>query len=88
MRGVRKFAPGVPMSPDQLQEQLIELQSQFAFQEDLLNDLNAIVVRQQDQIDALERELILHRERLLHVLENLPEKGQSAASADERPPHY
>ncbi len=76
------------MSPDQLQEQLIELQSQFAFQEDLLNDLNAIVVRQQDQIDALERELILHRERLLHVLENLPEKGQSAASADERPPHY
>ena len=76
------------MSPDQLQEQLIELQSQFAFQEDLLNDLNAIVVRQQDQIDALERELLVHRERLLHVLENLPEKGQSAASADERPPHY
>jgi uncharacterized coiled-coil protein SlyX len=30
----------------------------------------------------------VHRERLLHVLENLPEKGQSAASADERPPHY
>jgi len=78
----------MPMSPEQLQEQLIELQSQFAFQEDLLNDLNAIVVRQQDQIDALERELLVHRERLLHVLENLPEKGQSAASADERPPHY
>jgi SlyX protein len=76
------------MSPEQLREQLIELQSQFAFQEDLLNDLNAIVVRQQDQIDALERELLVHRERLLHVLENLPEKGQSAASADERPPHY
>jgi SlyX protein len=76
------------MSPEQLQEQLVELQSQFAFQEDLLNDLNAIVVRQQDQIDALERELLVHRERLLHVLENLPEKGQSAASADERPPHY
>lgn len=76
------------MSPEQLQEQLIELQSQFAFQEDLLNDLNAIVVRQQDQIDALEREVILHRERLLHVLENLPDKGQSAASVDERPPHY
>ena len=76
------------MSPEQLQEQLIELQSQFAFQEDLLNDLNAIVVRQQDQIDALEREVILHRERLLHVLENLPDKGQSAASVDERLPHY
>lgn len=76
------------MNPEYLQEQLIELQSQFAFQEDLLSELNAIVVRQQSQIDALERELLLHRERLLHVLENLPEKGQGAASVDERPPHY
>jgi len=76
------------MSPEQLQEQLIELQSQFAFQEDLLNDLNAIVVRQQTQISALERELLLHRERLLHVLENLPEKGAGVAPSDERPPHY
>jgi len=76
------------MNQEHLQEQLIELQSQFAFQEDLLSDLNAIVVRQQSQIDALERELILHRERLLQVLDNLPEKGQGAAPADERPPHY
>jgi len=46
------------------------------------------VVRQQTQIAALERELGLHRERLLHLLENLPEKGQGAAALDERPPHY
>jgi len=76
------------MNPEHLQEQLIELQTQFAFQEDLLSELNAVVVRQQTQINALERELILHRERLLHLLENLPEKGQGAASVDERPPHY
>lgn len=76
------------MTFEQLQEQLYELQSQFAFQEDLLSELNAVVVRQQAQIDALERELLLHRERLLHILENLPEKGQANPPVDERPPHY
>jgi len=76
------------MTFEQLQEQLYELQSQFAFQEDLLNQLNAVVVRQQAQIDTLERELLLHRERLLHVLENLPEKAQGSTAIDERPPHY
>lgn len=76
------------MNSQDLQEQLIELQTQFAFQEDLLSELNAIVVRQQAQIDTLERELLLHRERLLHVLENLPDKGQNASPLDERPPHY
>lgn len=76
------------MTFEQLQEHLYELQSQFAFQEDLLNALNAVVVRQQAQIDTLERELLLHRERLLHILENLPEKAQGITAADERPPHY
>lgn len=76
------------MTFEQLQEHLYELQSQFAFQEDLLNELNAVVVRQQAQIDTLERELLLHRERLLHILENLPEKAQGIPAADERPPHY
>ncbi len=76
------------MTHEQLLEQLYELQSQFAFQEDLLSELNAVVVRQQAQIDTLERELLLHRERLLHILENLPEKGQGSTLTDERPPHY
>lgn len=76
------------MTQEQLLDQLYELQSQFAFQEDLLSELNAVVVRQQTQIDTLERELLLHRERLLHFLENLPEKGQGSTPVDERPPHY
>jgi SlyX protein len=76
------------MTFEQLQEQLYELQSQFAFQEDMLSELNAVVVRQQTQLEALERELRLHRERLLHILENLPEKAQGSTSVDERPPHY
>lgn len=78
----------MPMTFEQLQEQLYELQSQFAFQEDLLSELNAVVVRQQTQIDTLEREVVLHRERLLHILDNLPEKAQGSTPVDERPPHY
>ncbi len=73
---------------EQLLEQLFDLQSQFAFQEDLLRELNDVVARQQAQIDVLQREVLLHRERLLHVMENLPDKNNANVSVDERPPHY
>lgn len=68
--------------------QLIELQTQFAFQEDLLRELNEVVVRQQSQIDALERELHIHRDKLLHILDNIADKGAAGGPQDERPPHY
>lgn len=80
--------PDAPLNNEQLLEQLIELQSQFAFQEELLRELDDVVTRQQTQIDAMERELRLHRDKLIDVLENLPEKEGAAASQDERPPHY
>lgn len=76
------------MNDGVLQQQMIELQTQFAFQEDLLRELNDVVVRQQTQIDALERELSLHRNKLSHVLENLSAKELSDSLEDERPPHY
>lgn len=75
------------MNNDQVVEQLVELQSQFAFQEDLLRELNDVVARQQQQIDALQRELLLHKDRIAHVMDNLPDKG-TTAPADDRPPHY
>tara|TARA_R100001377_G_scaffold81028_4_gene60300 strand:+ start:438 stop:668 length:231 start_codon:yes stop_codon:yes gene_type:complete len=76
------------MSDTSTQEQLIELQTQFAFQEDLLQALNEVVTMQQTQIDALQRELSLHRDKLTHVLENLPAAGEGGSNEDERPPHY
>ena len=76
------------MSDTSTQEQLIELQTQFAFQEDLLRALNEVVTKQQAQIDALQRELTLHRDKLTHVLENLPASGEGGSIEDERPPHY
>lgn len=76
------------MGDTDMQEQLVELQTQFAFQEDLLQALNEVVTRQQAQIDALQRELSLHRDKLTHALENLPAAGESGSNDDERPPHY
>lgn len=76
------------MSNPSTQEQLIELQTQFAFQEDLLQALNEVVTRQQAQIDALQRELLSNRDKLTHVLENLPSQGEGGSNNDERPPHY
>ena len=76
------------MSETRTQEQLIELQTQFAYQEDLLQALNEVVTRQQAQIGALERELSIHRDKLIHVLENLPASGEGGSNEDERPPHY
>ncbi len=76
------------MNKDQMPDHLVELQSQFAFQEDLLRELNDVVARQQQQIDALQRELLLHKDRIAHVMDNLPDKGAAAAFADDRPPHY
>lgn len=75
------------MNDPHLVTQLIDLQSRFAFQEDLLRELNDIVARQQMQIDLLERQLLLHRDKLTHLIDNLPDRNQ-AAPDDERPPHY
>ncbi|ALO46785.1 hypothetical protein PS2015_2148 [Pseudohongiella spirulinae] len=68
-------------------EQLIDLQSRIAFQEDSLIALNDVISRQQQQIDALERELLLHREKLVEILDWQATRAEGAA-ADEKPPHY
>ena len=71
------------------EEQIIDMQSRLAFQEDNLQALNDVIARQQSRIDALERELVLHREKLIELLELQAERSnQVMSAADERPPHY
>lgn len=69
------------------EEQLIDLQSRIAFQEDSLIALNDVIARQQQQIDVLERELRLHREKLVEILDWQATRGEAAAT-EEKPPHY
>ncbi len=66
-----------------MQDELIELQSKLAFQEQTLNELNNALVSQQQQIDHLQTQIKLYEDRLSEVEDAAPLAGQ-----DEKPPHY
>ena len=72
------------MDPTQQTEQrLTELEIKAAFTEDLLDQLNAIIVRQQQQIDALVREMG-------DLRQSSTDGGLGAPRnlRDDLPPHY
>lgn len=56
-----------------MEERLIELESQAAFQEKLLEELNAVLTAQQKQIDGIEKELQLLSGQIRSLLNNLGE---------------
>ena len=66
-----------------MQEELIELQSQFAFQEQTIAELNEALIAQQQQIDRLQKQLMMLMDRLTEL-----EGEPSPAGVDEKPPHY
>ena len=55
----------------------------LSFSEDLLEELNQTIYKQQQQIDALVKEV---KALKLQMASNLPADGNSAR--DEIPPHY
>ena len=65
------------------EQRLTNLEVKAAFSEDQLDQLDRVVVRQQQQIDALIREVRSLRDRQ-------PESGQTATRQpqDDLPPHY
>ncbi len=70
-------------SVDDTGRRLTDLEIKASFTEDLLDQLNQIIVKQQQQIDALMREVSdLHQ--------RAPEGGTLAFRSlrDELPPHY
>jgi SlyX protein len=74
------------MDPDELQridDRLVDLEIKASFAEDLLDQLNTVVVRQQQQIDALALALGALRGQLAPAE---PEPRRSLR--DELPPHY
>ena len=74
--------PTMP-NPEDTDRRLTELEIKASFAEDTLDRLNDVVVRQQQQIDRLLRELV-----------ELKRQRESAAASgprnlrDELPPHY
>lgn len=67
------------------EERIIELEIKAAYQEDLLQALNQIVSRQQQQIDRLEGTCRLLNERIQSLS---TQQTGIAEPAQEIPPHY
>ena len=66
-----------------MEHRLTELEIKASFNEDLLDQLNQVIVRQQQEIDLLLREV-------RQLKQHLPD-GNSATQqqpGDELPPHY
>ena len=70
---------------EQLREEVVELQTQVAFQEQSIADLNRALADQQREIAAIKREWRDVRERYESLREQLPD---SLIDANEKPPHY
>lgn len=64
-------------------QRLTDLEIKASFTEDLMDSLNEIVARQQQQIDQLSRELA-------HLRQQMPaaDAGAFRSLRDELPPHY
>jgi len=69
-----------------MEEKLIELETKFSYQEDLLSELNGIVAKQQRQLDELISEMSGIKEQLQDAVERGPSTGQEEQA--EQPPHY
>jgi SlyX protein len=77
----------MPDEIDELKQQLMEVQSQLAFQEDTVQGLNDALSVQQQEILLLRRQL-----ELLKIRQDeqgaQDEPGATGSVMDERPPHY
>ncbi|WP_281646837.1 SlyX family protein [Parendozoicomonas sp. Alg238-R29] len=67
-----------------MKDELLELQTQLSYQDDLVQQLNDVVARQQGDIDLLRREFELMKQQLQVLI------SQQGESAEEEvpPPHY
>ncbi len=66
-----------------LESQLIDLQTQVAFQEQTIAALNEALLGQQQQLDRFRVEISLLRQRLEDM-----QDSREVNPVDEKPPHY
>lgn len=70
-------------NPGRVERRLTDLEIKASFTEDLLDHLNQLVVRQQEQIDLLTREV-----SLLRLQTASGHSGEFRSLRDDLPPHY
>ena len=64
-------------------DHLVKIETKLSYQDDLLDQLNSIIIRQQKEIDSLKRELLLLQKKITTINESTENTNM-----DERPPHY
>jgi len=67
-----------------MENRLVELETRLAFQDNSLQELNAVVVRQQREIDTLTREI----ESLKAQVRALAPDLVASRAEEAPPPHY
>ena len=68
---------------DATDHRLTELEIKASFNEDLLDQLNQVIIRQQQQIDALLRQVSQLRQQMPDTT-----SGTLRQPGDDLPPHY
>ncbi|SNY59224.1 SlyX protein [Arsukibacterium tuosuense] len=68
-----------------MQQQLIELESKLAFQEDTVNSLNNELHQHQVRIEKLQQQVMLLAEKLRQLPDD---QGILSAEEEPPPPHY
>ena len=71
---------------EKLAGDLVELQSQMAFQEDMISSLNEALTEQQREVLLVRRQLELLKQRLEE--QALSSDSVPPSAGHERPPHY
>lgn len=69
-----------------MEDKLIELETRYSFQEELLEKLNQIVAEQQKQLDIQSQQLQLLHAQLSELRDNL--QLDDSEPGQEKPPHY
>ena len=67
-----------------IEERLIELESRLVFQDDTIQKLNDVIIKQQAQIDSLGADILI----LKSQLRALHPSHVAAESEEIPPPHY
>ncbi|NVJ65696.1 MAG: SlyX family protein [Gammaproteobacteria bacterium] len=71
---------------EQIEQQLEDLQTQVAFQDDTIEQLNKVITKQDAIIRKMEEKFLAIGEKLQDMQSQMPNKPFNPA--DELPPHY
>lgn len=67
-----------------MENEIIDLQSKLAFQDEAISELNNVITDQQQQLDQLREEI-----RLLNIrIASVAEASNTAEEKEPPPPHY